>query len=198
MTEKIKLGEHEVDVFPQRHAYLTNKLGKYVDRLAGSDLDFSDAAGVAVFLGSEAYDLLSVLLPQYGKRCPRYEFCGYGSQQALEAGEYQENADKSPTFEEIIEAFSVSARVQRFDTLKVLGKVVDPKLLRGWINARLAETLANSASLQSVKDGAPALTTSSAKSPTSTVSEDSPSRASNFSGEPTQDEPSENSSTSEM
>lgn len=183
MTEKITLGDHELDVFPQRHAYLTNKLGKYVQKLAASDLDLGDATGVAVFLGSEAYDLLTVLIPQYGKRCPRYEFLGFDSQEACDAGEYDEDKDKSPTFPEIVNAFTVSARVQRFDTLKVLGKVFDPNLLRGWINAQMATALDKSLSLQSARDGAETLTSSSAKSPTSTPSADSPSPVSTSSAE---------------
>lgn len=170
--DKIKLGSHELDVYPQRHAYLTNKLGTYVDRLAGSDLELSDAAGLAAFLGSEAYDLLIILIPQYGKRCPRYEFLGFTSQEAADKNEYIEENDESPTFHEIIEAFTVSAQVQRFDTLKILGKVIDPKLIRGWINAKLAETLEKSASLQSLNAGAETQTSSSQKSPTSTVSAD--------------------------
>ena len=175
MTETITLGDHELECYPQRHAYLTNKLSKYVDRLAASDLDISDASGLATFLGSEAYDLLSVLIPQYGKRCPRYEFLGFESQEACDVGEYDEELDKSPTFEQIIEAFTVSARVQRFDTLKILGKVFDPKLIRGWINAQVATALTNSASLPSAQDGSETSTTSGETSPTLTASTDSPS-----------------------
>lgn len=175
MADKITLGEHEIEVFPQRHAYLTNKLGKYVQKLAESDLDLGDASGVASFLGGEAYDLLAVLLPQYAKRCPRYEFLGFDSQEACDKDEYDEDKDKSPTFPEIVNAFTVSATVQRFDTLKLLGKVFDPKLLRGWMNAQIAEALDNSRSLQSARDGAETLTSSTAKSPTSPVSADSPS-----------------------
>lgn len=175
MTETITLGDHELEVFPQRHAYLTNKLGKYIDRLAASDLDISDASGLTSFLGSEAYDLLGVLVPQYGKRCPRYEFLGFASQAACDAGDYNEELDKSPTFEQIIEAFTVSARVQRFDTLKILGKVFDPKLIRGWINAQLATALTNSASLHSAQDGSETSTSSGGTSPTLTESTASPS-----------------------
>lgn len=189
MAEKITLGAHDVDVYPQRHAYLTNRLGGYVDRLAGSDLDISDAKGVFDLLGGESYDLLAVLLPQYAKRCPKYEYLGYGSEAAYEAGEYDENEDKSPTFEEIINAFEVSARVQRFDTLKILSKVFDPKLLRAWVNERMATALTQHVSSPSAQDGATPSTNSGALSPTPTESTDSPSNGSSPSSEPTHDEP---------
>jgi hypothetical protein len=184
MADKVTLGDHEVDVYPQRHAYLTNKLSKYVTKLAASDLDIGDAGGVASFLGGEAYDLLSVLIPAYGKRCPRFEFLGYDSQEAFEHDEYDEDKDKSPTFDQIIEAFAVSARVQRFDSLKALGKVIDPKLIRGWINKELAIRLTSSVRLPSAQDGVGPLTSSGATSPTSTASAASPSPDSKPSPEP--------------
>lgn len=188
MLETIKLGAHELDVFPQRHAYLTNKLSKYVDRLTTSGTDISDARGLTSFLGSEAYDLLIALIPQYEKRCPRYEFMGYASQAACDAGDYEEEHDKSPTFDEIIEAFTVSARVQRFDTLKILGSIFDPKMMRGWINAQMATALTRSASLPSVQDGADPLTSSGTNGRTSVESTDSPSPDSKPSHEPTAQE----------
>jgi hypothetical protein len=174
-SEKVTLGDHELDVYPQRHAYLTNKLSKYIDQIAEASSEMGDAASFVRFLGNEAYDLLIVLIPQYGKRCPKYEFLGYGSQEACDAGEYDEAEDKSPTFEEIINAFTVASRIQRFDTLKILGKVFDPNLVRGWINAQLATHLSKSVSLQSAPDGVGTLTSSGATSPTSTERTDSPS-----------------------
>lgn len=167
-TRKVTLGEHEVDVYPQRQAYLTNKLGRFIGGLMGTELEDTNGEAIVAFLGDNAYDLLATVIPTYGKRCPKYEFAGYASQAAYEAREYDEREDKSPTFPEIVTAFEVAAEANRFDVLKTLGKIVDPKLLRTWINTKVSEAiLTSSANSQLPAAGSPS-TSSGATTPTST------------------------------
>lgn len=174
--EKVTLGDHEVDVYPQRHAYLTNKLASFFGELVQTDTDVDDAAAVVKLLGDRTYDLLGVVLPQYTKRCPRWEFAGYGSQEAFDNREYDERQDKSPSFPEMVNAFETAARVNRFDVLKVLGKVIEPKMMKAWINSKIAEAISSdSASSPATRAGSPASTSSGATSPATTENGDSPS-----------------------
>lgn len=135
----IDMGAHTgIPVYAQRHAYLTNKLAGFFRGLTELDASLDGPEDLVPLLGDQAYDLLTVVVPTYTKRCPKYEFCGYGSQEAYDLREYDESEDQSPDFPQILNAFEVSAEVNRFDVLKTIAKVVDPKLLKQWINTQLA------------------------------------------------------------
>ncbi len=193
-NKKVTLGGHEVDVYAQRHAYLTNRLQGFFQELMVSNLDVKDAASIINLLGDRTYDLLITVLPQYGKRCPRYEFAGYCSQEAHEAEDYDEKADQSPTFPEMVHAFEVAAEVNRFDVVKILGKAFDPKLLKNWVNSQLAEAILNeSLTLPAAKDGAEASMSSGTTAPTTTANGDSRSSDSSIYKQPTTDEESPSS-----
>ena len=171
MPESITLGGVELAVLPQRHAYLSNRLGPAIQHAVerGEGLT-SDK--LMEFAGDGVYDVLCALIPQLAKRMPRWQFLGYGSQTDLDAGEYVEESDESPTLPEIREAFVVAARVNCIDELgKLLGKVIDPQLMRAQVNLALANSLAspNSPTLS----GGSESTSSGTTSPTSTGSEDS-------------------------
>lgn len=141
---KVTLGAHEVPVYPQRHAYLTNKLGKWFGTIIGSQQEL-EGVNTLGFLGERTYEVLGVMIPTLPKRMPKWEWDGYGSADAAERGEYVEDDDKSPTVPEIIDAFQVAIEVNRFDVFKAVMKVVDPQLIRSWINAKLAEQLTSTA-----------------------------------------------------
>ncbi len=184
-TVKVTLGEHEVDVFPQRHAYLTNKLGKYLQALAEGDLEINQVAEVIAFFGDQTYDLLCVVIPTYGKRCPRYEFMGFASQEAMTSGQYDEEQDRSPSFPEVVEAFKAAAEVNRFDTLQAITRVIDPKPIKAWLNVQIAMALQRSANSLSLEGGSAASTSSGTTDPTLEGNGDSPSGGSSTSQQPT-------------
>ncbi len=106
--ETVKLGDHVIPVVAQRHARLRNKL---------SADDFQKI--MTMNYGQEAYRVLSVLIPAMLVKndatgepmFPLYEFEGYRSQEAMEAGDYQEEYDRSPTTEEIVLAFEKALMV---------------------------------------------------------------------------------------
>jgi hypothetical protein len=138
---KIQLGQHEVPVYPQRHAYLTNRLGRFVDVLGSSWDGAGGVDDVVRLLGGSVYDVLCALIPNLGNKMPEYEFRGFGSREAMDEGVYDEREDKSPTLPEIIVAFETAARVNRFDVFKALKGLVDPKLLRAELSLKVSEAL---------------------------------------------------------
>jgi hypothetical protein len=176
MPETITLGAVEIDVLPQRHAYLSNRLGPAIQQAFNRGEGLT-ADGLIEFAAEGTYDVLCALIPKLSQRMPRWQFLGYGSQTALDAGEYDEATDESPTLPEIREAFVVALRTNCIDELgKLLGKVVDPQLIRGQVNLAVANSLA-SPSLPSTSGGSES-TSSGPTSPTSTASEDTQSPAS--------------------
>ena len=139
MPDTVKLGDHTIPVIPQRHAYLTHRLGPaFVNALSsGSEIT---AESVLDWAGGGTYDVLCVLIPAVRERIPRHEFLGFKDADALAADLYDENADKSPDLTEIIAAFRVALKVNGIDELVSLGKgIFDPKLVKAKINLALAE-----------------------------------------------------------
>jgi hypothetical protein len=165
---KVTLGQHELTTYPQRHAYLANRLGKFFDRfseIANQDVEAREA--FFRLIQGHAYDLLCVFIPQLAKRMPRYEFEGFGSQQALDAGDYDEDQDTSPTFPEIVAAFEQALELNRLDLFKHVLGWVDPKLLRATLNAKVAEQVSRtSQSSPSASTGSAPSTSSGTTGPT--------------------------------
>ena len=172
MPDRVTLGSVEVDVFPQRHAYLVRRIGPAVQAV----LDRGQAVtadNLLAFVGEGAYDVLSALIPNLEKRMPRWQFLGYGSQAACDTGEYDDAVDESPSLPEIREAFVVAARVNGIDELAKLGKVIDPRLIRAQVNSAIANSIDSPTS--PVMSGGSDSTSSGVTSPTLTESGDSPS-----------------------
>jgi hypothetical protein len=167
---EVTLGDHTSPVYAQRHAYLLNRLGRYVDELLESVTDL-DTTGLPAALQTHAYGLLAALIPSFAKRVPEYEFKGYADRAAMDAEAYDPEADRSPTLPEIREAFAVASRVNGFDILTHLGKVLDPSLLRGVVNAQVAEAISQTSPTSPSANGTSGLTSSGTTPPTSTPSE---------------------------
>jgi len=109
--ETAKIGEHTLPVVPQRHAYLKHKLSpEDFTRLMSQDY------------GVESYRVLSILIPELPNQIPVWEWEGYASQEAMDAGEYDEALDKSPTTAEIIDAFETAFIVSGAGKM---GKIID-------------------------------------------------------------------------
>jgi hypothetical protein len=172
---KVQLGNHELDVYAQRHAYLANKLGKFVSALAETGSEITSDK-ILSFGQERVYELLCVVIPQLGKRMPEYEFLGYASKEAQTAGEYDPEQDKSPTVPEIHDALVAVGRVNRFDILKHLGKVFDPDLVRAAVNQQVAaQVLKTSPSSPSTNgDSAPTSSGTTPPTPTQSAASQSP------------------------
>lgn len=165
---RVVLGEHTYEVFPQRHAYLNHRLGQWFDSLQNVSAGASDVSTLHDFLGligDRAYDLLKVMIPDL---MPEYEFSGFATQEALDAGDYKEQYDRSPTYDELFGAFQVCLKVNRLDALKNLGKAVDPRIIRAYLTQAVGTFLSRANSESSSPDAtAGPLTTSGLTSPTS-------------------------------
>lgn len=185
--EEVTLGEAVIPVYPQRVSYLTNRTVPAVievlesARVSLTDIADTDIATVVRRVGYEGvYDLLVSAAPSIAKRLPKYTFCGFASQEAMDADEYDEDAAADPTLDEIVEAFKVVARVNGLDSVvsvgKLLGKAIDPRLLRAEVSLALAGFIGSRSSQP--QSGESPSTSSTPTSPTPTESEGSPSPAS--------------------
>jgi len=168
---EVTLGEHTVPVYAQRHAYLANRLGRFVDDVLERVGDL-DASGLVEAMQQSSYELLCVVIPNLSQRMPEYEFRGFGSREAMDEGIYEEEADRSPTLPEIRAAFEAASKVNSFDVVRHLWGVLDPSLLRGIVNAQVAEAISQTSPNSHSANGASASMSSGQTSPTSTPSED--------------------------
>lgn len=140
---EVTLGEHTIPCVAQRHAYLENRLGRFFESLTKLDTDglTGDDIGnsLAKMFGEQTYEALCVFLPALSKRMPRWEFAGYASADAMLAGDYDDEADKSPTFPQIVAAFEMAVKVNRFDVFKGLLGKLDPTMVGQMLNVVVAE-----------------------------------------------------------
>lgn len=189
--DTISLGKHEeIPVYPQKWAYLLNRTSKTINKIIDSsgtlDLETSLGGSVGGWVGTASYDLLVAVIPTVGKRMPEYEFAGYSSQEAYEKRDYVEEEDNSPTIPEIVNAFSVAVRVNRFDLLSILKNIIDPKKLRGPITERLAGAISKGSQSSQQQNGQSPSTPSSMNPPTSQENGDLPFQESNSSSSSTE------------
>lgn len=141
-SPRVQLGEHDYPLYPQKIGYLENKLGRLVKGMAEQAVD-GDTSSVVGWLGERTYDVLKVFVP---KLMPLYEFRGYASEQAMEAGDYDEDADKSPDWPQVVTAIEQAMAVNRFDLFKHLGKVVDQETRSALIAAAASRALSGASS----------------------------------------------------
>lgn len=183
MNAEVTLGDVTVPVYPQRVSYLVNKTVPAIHEVLNgaqvADLT-ADLATVLRQIGQGgAYDILTAACPTLAKRMPRYVFCGFPSQAAMDAGEYDPDLASDPTLDEIVEAFKVVGRVNGMENIlsagKLLGKAIDPRLLKAEVSLAVANFI-GSQNLQPTS-GESDSTSSTPTSPTSTESEASPSPA---------------------
>lgn len=168
-----KLGDHEVPVVSQKIGYLSNKLGDQLGDVMTSTVGEGSTGQV---LGSQAYNVLIVMIPKLKKLMPEYEFLGFGSKEALDAGEWVEEDDHSPTVEEIIDAFKAVSKVHGGDLFKSLKDLMGPTLVEKWMATGSVALLRRLPSSQPTNGGSPS-TSSGTTPPTSSENAASPSLA---------------------
>lgn len=112
----VQLGEHEITVVPQRHAYLMHKVGDIIKTItaAGDDVTTDN---LLEFASGAAYEVVCGLIPAVGKRIPRWEWEGYASQAAADMGEYDPEQDKSPDLVQMRYAIETGIKVNGLDFL---------------------------------------------------------------------------------
>lgn len=130
------LGGHTYIVVPQRIGRLKKRLGKQFSGL--DDLSFES---IADFVGEgfdRAHAALEVFIPEL---MPVHEFCGFASESAMNDPDAEEADDVGPTFPEVVTAFEVAFRLNRFDLFKKMGNVLSPELIRAYINRAVSTAL---------------------------------------------------------
>lgn len=138
---------HTYQVVPQRQARVLRKLfdkgGVFSDPAELTDALQSDVSfdGLYETVGGKLYEVLRVFIPDL---MPRWEFDGYASEAAAAEGRYDEQADRSPTHPQVIEALRVSIEINGARWIRKLGKVLNPDLLRAQLNAELASRVSAS------------------------------------------------------
>jgi hypothetical protein len=168
---EVTLGQHTVPVYAQRHAYLTNRLGRFLSELQDTAGDLQ-ADQLLAYVQERSYELLCALLPGLEKRIPEYEYRGFGSREAMDNGDYDEQADRSPTLPEIRHALTEASRVNGFDVLLHLKALVDPQLVRSWLSAQVAEAILQNSPSSPSANGVSASTSSTTPPPTQTPNAD--------------------------
>src|SRR3982751_2876901 len=96
---QVHLGDETYLVVAQRHAYLKRRLAGVIDSLSASSAE--DAGGLMEVIGSRVYEVLKAFIPDF---MPRWKFEGFATEQAYIAEEYDEQADRSPSYAEQFEA----------------------------------------------------------------------------------------------
>lgn len=130
---QIKLGGHSYEIVAQPIGWLEQELGDKLNSLGTSDLD----GNIIGSLGSQAHSILKVFIPEL---MPEYEWRGYASREAFDAGEYDRVADRSPSANQIAEAFDVALKANGDLGAKV-GNVLGPELLRALIRQAISGQL---------------------------------------------------------
>lgn len=170
-SEWVQLGQHQYEVVDQPLPYLKHELGALFETLTETDID---ASNVLDFLSGKAYELLHIFIADL---MPLWEWNGYATAHAMEAGEYDAVAARNgPTPSQIKLAITVCMKVSGLDAYKMLGKIVDPTLLRAWVTRELSAFLSNhSLSDLSAPAPTPSTTSSAPESPTADDIESGPS-----------------------
>lgn len=136
----ITLGDYSYSVVPQRVGRLKRHLGRAFADI--QDLSFNDVASFVDESLERAHRILAVFIPDM---MPVWEFCGYGSRSAYEGSDdSDDDGDFGPTVPEIVGAFEVVMRVNRFDLLGHLKALVPEELLRAQMASMVANNLLES------------------------------------------------------
>ena len=154
----VQLGDHTYPVYPQRVGYLRNRLAKFADRLQGGV-----EAGVIEWLASQGYEVVRIFIP---KLMPRHEFEGFESQEAMEAGDYDEDKDRSPDFPQIVNAVRVASSVNNLDLFSHLGKLVDAETRSALVAMALTRSMASTGDSSVIESSATTADTPSTPSGT--------------------------------
>jgi hypothetical protein len=143
----VVLGGREYTITPQRIGWIKHHLGEAFKRLADMELSSENFVNT---LGDRAHAVLKVFIPDL---MPEWEFLGYPTKEALEAGDYNPEYDKSPSPREVRRAFQVAAQINEFDLLKHLGKLIGPDTIRAYLAERMADSMTSASASSSVTSG---------------------------------------------
>lgn len=157
----VHLGTRNVPIPEQRVGRVLNRMGAIIELLAGVEgrKDMAPAQLVMAVGGDGLYGLLELLIPKLPQALPEWEFRGYASREAWEAGEYDDDEELSPTTNELLNAIAVS--------LEVNGLYRLAEEMRKGGPPQTAEVSLTSATSPAANGGSPVSISSSTTPPTS-------------------------------
>lgn len=162
--ESIRLGSHIYEVVPQPLPLLKRDLADLFDGIAaGGDIT---ADNIGEYVTGSMRDILGVFLPDI---MPLHEWEGYPTKAAMEGNLLDRDwaREHAPTGPQVRLAITVCFKSNGLDAWKLLGKLVDPTLLKSWITRQVAGFLSQPSVSESSPPAPTASTTSSsAESPT--------------------------------
>lgn len=162
--ESVRLGSHIYEVVPQPLPLLKRDLADlFAGLLAGRDIT---ADNIGEFVTGSIRDVLAIFLPDL---MPLHEWEGFATKAAMEANMLDRDwaREHAPTGPQARFAIDVCFKSNSLDAWKLLGKLVDPTLLRAWATRQLAGFLSQpSANVFSAPAPTPSTTSSSPASPT--------------------------------
>jgi hypothetical protein len=149
MPAEVTLGGVTVPVIPQRHAYISHRLGPAIQGAIDGGEGVT-GSGIGEWISGGTYAALSALIPTLPALIPEHAFQGYATAAAFEAKDFDPNATPPagcPTILEIEEAFKVAMTANGIDKLVELGKAVAGpeglKMLRLQLVSELASSISS-------------------------------------------------------
>ncbi len=152
---EITLGAHKYRVEEQPAPYLEMELVEFAEKVRGVKTA-DDLAGIVIEqdgtpadmprarqgfgqIAGPAYDVLRVFIPDL---MPEWEFRGFASQEAFDAGLRDKTAARlGPTFPQIKRAFEAAFLINELDVLKHLGKVIPPDLIQAFAKQAIGDSV---------------------------------------------------------
>lgn len=149
-TEWLQLGPNTYEVGAQPIPIVKHALADYFARLTASDIDVEN---FLEFATGKAHELLSIFIPDL---MPLYEWEGYLSADAMARGEFDPDVARrvAPDGQQVHHALVVCFKVNKLDIHKLLGKIVDPTVLREWVTRQVRDYLSRT-SLSELSEPAP-------------------------------------------
>lgn len=146
---KTKLGPYEYVLYPQKYGRLRNRLGDLMKDLEGGNLIPQNTTNIVAVFGGVTYNLLQVFIPDI---MPEHEFEGFPTREAMEADEYDEDYDHSPTSPEIDDALTKAWQLNA-GALNRLKNLISPGVIRAMIEGKLLDWMMNASETSSVTSG---------------------------------------------
>lgn len=175
---EVELGAHRYTIVPQKIGRLRRKLRDAFSPEDGEEISEDEALEIAgeiaeatedgrgedivEQLGNQAHTVLEVFVPNL---MPKYEWLGYGSQEAQEKDDYDDVRDNSPDIPQIVDALAAAMHVNKLDLLKQLKDLVSPDFRQAMVQKVVADFLMNTSSNSS----SPAIPATTTTAPTQTA-----------------------------
>lgn len=155
---EITLGDRTYQLVPQRIGRIRRKLGEVISLLAEAE------AEAPAEIGDRLYEGLQVFIPDLD---PKWKLLGYRSESAMEADQYEEEADRSPTPPQIADTIEAIFNLHGGDRLvRLLKNAIGPEAIRAFLRTEALTRLSERSPRSAPQNGPSAPTSSTPSVPT--------------------------------